>query len=220
MAIVGSSLRLACQSILTGVVGLAFSLVAAAQTCTPPPGFVDTPHPGFVATDWLASHTEHIVVNAPLSDVVHAGGKTKIKDAIKHPDSLPGVAGEAPLNDIPFGTAGARRLVCLSDGTALEEQVLERYESPTLYRFRYVVWNYSTPRAKPILYGIGDFLDTPVDASHTQALWTYSFALKPNVFPGYLGAAGRWLFRVGFLDRDYAQLMRATLRGSKNDAEN
>jgi hypothetical protein len=212
--------RLARKCIPTCILVAAVTFGAAAQTCSPPAGFADTPHPEFIPQDQLASHTEHTIVNRPLPDVVHATGKVKIKDAIQHPNSLPGVGGEAPLNDIPFGTPGARRLVCLTDGTALEEQVLEHFESPSIYHFRYAVWNYSTPKAKPILYGIGDFLDTPIDTTHTQILWTYSFALKRNVFPGSLGAFGRWLFRIEFLDRDYAQLMRATLSGSKSDAEN
>jgi hypothetical protein len=205
---------------IAGLLALTFVSSASAQSCMPPPGFEDTPHPAIAPQGELVSHTEHIVVGRPLPDVVHAGAKRKIKDAIQHPDSLPGVAGDTPLNDIPFGTPGARRLVCLTDGGALEEQVLEHQETPSLYHFRYVVWNYSTPKAKPILYGVGDFLDTPVDPAHTQILWTYSFELKRNEFPGYLGAVGLWLFRVGFLDRDYAQLMRATLAGSKADADN
>jgi hypothetical protein len=211
--------RIAGTCIPTCILVVAVALGAAGQTCSPPAGFLDISHPKFIPDDQLASHTEHTVVDRPLPDVVHTGAKTKIKDAIQHPNSLPGVGGEAPLNDIPFGTPGARRLVCLTDGTALEEQVLERFESPSLYHFRYAVWNYSTPKAKPVLYGIGDFLDTPIDATHTQILWTYSFALKRDAFPGSLGAFGRWLFRIGFLDRDYAQLMRATLSSFKWDAE-
>jgi hypothetical protein len=49
--------------------------------------------------------------------------------------------------------------------------------------------------------------------------WTYSFKLKDDVFPGNLGGLGRFLFRVGFLDRDYAAMMRGVLGGYKTTAE-
>jgi hypothetical protein len=34
-----------------------------------------------------------------------------------------------------------------------------------------------------------------------------------------LGRFGRWLFRVSFVDRDYAALMRSVLKGYKDNAE-
>jgi hypothetical protein len=43
--------------------------------------------------------------------------------------------------------------------------------------------------------------------------------LKDDVFPGELGALGQWLFRVGFLDREYAAMMRGVLEGYKTAAE-
>ena len=49
--------------------------------------------------------------------------------------------------------------------------------------------------------------------------WTYSFRLKDDVFPGDLGGLGRFLFRVGFLDREYAEMMRGVLNGYKSTAE-
>ena len=39
------------------------------------------------------------------------------------------------------------------------------------------------------------------------------------MFPGRLGGFGRWLFRVSFVDRDYATLMRSVLQGHKANAE-
>jgi len=36
---------------------------------------------------------------------------------------------------------------------------------------------------------------------------------------GALGGFGRWLFRVSFVDRDYATLMRSVLQGYKENAE-
>jgi hypothetical protein len=66
---------------------------------------------------------------------------------------------------------------------------------------------------------VGEFRTVQIDPAHTRVTWTYSFKLKENVFPGNLGVFGRWLFRVGFLDRDYAAMMRGVLDGYKTDAE-
>jgi hypothetical protein len=204
--------------IAAGSIG--FSAETMAQSCSPPAGFVDRARPAFAPEKELASHTEEITVNRPLAVVTSVAAKTKIKDAIKKAGDLPGVSGEYPLNAIPFGTPGARRLVCLSDGSTLEEQVLEVEATGTLSRFRYMVWNYSTQQARPIEYGIGEFRDTQVDPAHTHIVWTYSFKLKDYEFPGYLGAFGRVVFHWVFLDRQYAGMMRATLSAGKADAEN
>jgi hypothetical protein len=192
---------------------------AMAQTCSPPQGFVNQPPPVLAAPDRLAVHTEEITVNRPLAIVVGTAEKTDIKDAIHKAGDLPSVIGEYPLNSIPFGTPGARRLVCLSDGSTLEEQVLEVEASKSFNRFRYMVWNYTSMQARPIEYGIGEFRHTGIDPSHTHIVWTYSFKLKDNEFPGYLGAVGRTLFHWMFLDRDYAAMMRATLEAGKAEAE-
>jgi hypothetical protein len=204
------------NSLLPVVIGsLVFASAAAAEVCVPPPGFVDMPHPTLAAPKLLVSHTEEITVDQPLALVLDAAARTDLKDAIRKSGSLPGVSGEHPLNDIPFGTPGARRLVCLSDGSTLEEQVLEQERNQTSSRFRYVVWNYSTKQARPIDYGIGEFRHTEMPGDRTHIVWTYSFKLKDHEFPGYLGALGRYLFRVGFLDRQYADMMRSTLRAGK-----
>jgi hypothetical protein len=192
---------------------------AAARACAPPPGFVDLPHPTIAAPELLVSHTEEITVDQPLAVVLDAASRTDLKDAIRKSSSLPGVSGEHPLNDIPFGTPGARRLVCLSDGSTLEEQVLEQERNQTSSRFRYIVWNYTTRQARPIEYGIGEFRHTEMPGGRTHIVWTYSFKLKDHEFPGYLGALGRYLFRIGFLDRQYAAMMRGTLRAGKPVAE-
>jgi hypothetical protein len=44
------------------------------------------------------------------------------------------------------------------------------------------------------------------------------FRFKDDIFPGNLGGLGRFLFRVGFLDRDYATMMRNVLNGYKTAA--
>lgn len=183
----------------------------AAPGCSPPPGFKDTPHPEVAPVEQLVSHTEEIVINKPLDVVLYEGEHTSLSQAIKKSDSLPGVAGEYELTSGGFGQPGSRRLVCLTDGTSTEEQVLLRTRTKSSAEFRYVVWNYTTPKAKPILYGVGDFAHTDLGDGRTRVRWTYSFQLKRNEFPGYLGALGDYLFRILFLDREYAEMMRRTL---------
>jgi len=196
------------------VVALAFACIArigASQDCALPRGFRDTPHPEVAPAEQLVSHTEEIVVAKPLDTVLSESQRTPLKQAIRKSDSLPGVAGEHLLTGGAFGQAGSRRLVCLTDGTSTEEQVLLRSQSKAHAEFRYVVWNYTTEKARPILYGVGDFAWTDLGNGTTRVKWTYSFQLRRDRFPGELGGLGDWLFRVTFLDRDYAQMMRRTL---------
>jgi len=114
--------------------------------------------------------------------------QTSLKQAIKKSDSLPGVAGTYELTSGGFGQTGTRRLVCLTDGTTTEEQVLMSTRTKSSAEFRYVVWNYTTPKARPILYGVGDFVRTDLGDGRTRVRWTYSFQLNRSRFPGYLGA--------------------------------
>jgi hypothetical protein len=190
----------------------------AATPCTPSPGFHDAPHPPIAPAEQLVSHTEQIVIARPYSIVSAAMNKPLEKTILKS-DSLPGVSGDYMLTKGPFGAPGSRRIVCLTDGTTTEEEALEREGSPTAGYFRYIVWNYTTPKARPIAYGVGEFRTVQLDAGHTRITWTYAFKLKEDTFPGELGAVGRWLFKIGFLDRDYAAMMRGVLRGYQEAAE-
>ncbi len=183
----------------------------AESVCVPPRGFKDIPHPTVAPVDQLVSHTEEIVINKPLAVVLAEAEQTSLNQAIKKSHSLPGVAGTYELTSGGFGQAGTRRLVCLTDGTTTEEQVLMSTRTKSSAEFRYVVWNYTTPKARPILYGVGDFVRTDLGDGRTRVRWTYSFQLNRSRFPGYLGAFGDYLFRVTFLDREYAAMMRRTL---------
>src|SRR5262249_23330566 len=100
-----------------------------------------------------------------------------------------------------------------------EEQVLIREHGETSYRFRYQVWNYTSSAAGAIHYAVGEFVFTAPTPDSTQIVWTYSFALSRDRFPGYLGRLGDFLFRLSFLDRDWAEVMRNVLNGYKTAAE-
>ena len=186
--------------------------------CAPPPGFRDGPHPVIAPPEQLVSHSEEIIVGRPLAVVSEAMAKP-LNQTIHQSDSLPGVSGDYMLTPGVFGAPGSRHIVCLTDGGRVEEQALEREENDSSTHFRYIVWNYQTPKGRPIAYGVGEFRTLQIDGSHTRVTWTYSFRLKDDVFPGDLGGLGRFLFRVGFLDREYAEMMRGVLNGYKSTAE-
>ncbi len=196
---------------------LAFARAQAAP-CAPPPGFQDGPHPLIAAPDQLVSHTEEIVISRPFSVVSDAMNKP-LEKTINKSDSLPGVSGDYMLTHGEFGAPGSRHIVCLTDGTSTEEEALVHEDSTTSSHFRYIVWNYTTPKAKPIAYGVGEFRTVQLSPAQTRITWTYSFKLKTDVFPGELGVLGRWFFRVRFLDSEYAAMMKDVLNGYKLDAE-
>jgi hypothetical protein len=179
--------------------------------CAPPHGFKDTPHPSLAPDAQLVSHTEEVIVNRPLDQVLNEVEHTALNQAIRPSSGLPGVIGTYALTSTPFGQPGSRRLVCLSDGSTTEEQVLANERSKTSAHFRYIVWNYTTPKARPIVYGLGDFLRTDLGNGRTRTRWTYFFQLNRCRFPGFLGPLGDYLFRVTFLERDYAKMMKQTL---------
>jgi hypothetical protein len=164
------------------------------------------------------SHTEVIDISRSFQVVSDAMNKP-LEKTINQSESLPGVSGDYMLTQGDFGSPGSRHIVCLTDGTSTEEQALERKDAPASSHFRYVVWNYTTPKAKPIAYGVGEFRTVQLEPDHTRITWTYSFKLKEDTFPGELGAFGQWLFRVYFLDREYAAMMKSVLNGYKQDAE-
>jgi hypothetical protein len=184
---------------------------AVPTACAPPPGFRDTPHPTIAPIDQLVSHTEEVIVNRPLDAVLAEAERTTLNQAIRKSDSLPGVSGTYDLTSDGAGRPGSRRLVCLTDGSTTEAEILANDRDKNSAQFRYVVWNYTTEKARPILYGVGHFVRTDLGDGRTRVRWTYSFQLNRRRFPGDLGSLGDFLFRVGFLDREYAQMMRRTL---------
>jgi hypothetical protein len=60
---------------------------------------------------------------------------------------------------------------------------------------------------------------THVGSGRTRVQWTYSFQLNRSRFPGSPRRIGDLLFRVGFLDREYAEMMWGLPAGSKARTE-
>lgn len=202
---------------IIGCGGIFWTTHASAQTCVPPAHFVDTPAPQVAPLDQLVSHVEEVTVDRPLAAVLAVVDRP-LSESIKKSDSLPGVSGSYVLSGGEFGAPGSRRLDCLTDGSTLVEQVLEDEQHSDRHLFRYVVWNYTSPKARPIEYGVGEFIYSAV-GDRTHIHWTYWFQLNRHRFPGIFGRFGTYLFHVIFLDREYADLMRSVLAGIKSDAE-
>ncbi len=187
---------------------------------TPPPGFVETPHPAIDGPEGRVAHVESIVIDRPLAQVIAAVEATPL--SVRHPAAggLPGVTGTLPLTPDGFGPVGGRHLVFLTDGTTVTEQVIENGRTDDDWRFRYVVWGYTTAAAAPLRYGLGDFHYSAEGEGKTRCVWTYSFGLKPNGFPGFLGVrVGGFLLKLAFLNGPYATWMRAGLTAIKGACE-
>lgn len=184
-----------------------------------PPGFTETPHPPVAGPQKLVSHVESVVIDRDLGAVVAAVEAMPLSRRHPPASGLPGVVETVALTPGGFGPVGGRHLVHLSDGTTVVEQVLENTLTPSAWRFRYVVWGYTTPAAKPLRYGLGDFLYA-AEGDKTRLTWTYSFELKPDTFPGFLGVGlGGFLLKLAFLNGPYSAWMRAGLAAIKAGAE-
>lgn len=178
---------------------------------------MDTPPPNIQPAK-LVNHVEEIIIDRPLDVVIDEGNRTTIEKTMHGTSTLPGVAGTHMLRG-SWPEPGARRVTCLTDGGTTEEEVIANVRSGNTHHFRYEVWNYTTPRARPIIYGVGDFLETDLGDGHTRIHWTYAFRLRPDRFPGDLRPVGRLLFRAFYLDTRYAELMRGALAVRKASAE-
>jgi hypothetical protein len=174
--------------------------------CEPPPGFVDPALPKVGALDGLISRTEETEIDRPLADVMK-GAARPLEEVIRPTKDLPGVAGTFRLSSGPYGTVGARRLVCLTDGNIAVEEVLLTESTGDTNRFRYVVWNYTNPRYDDIEYAVGEFVRTQPAPDKTRVNWTYRFKLKKDRDPE--------VFRKTFLDTVFADWMRSVF-GTEN----
>jgi hypothetical protein len=195
------------------------SAFAASEVgCALPVDFVDEPPPTVEGTEALVSHVEEIIIDRPLAAVMTGESRTAIERTLRKTRSLPGVVGTRMLAGT-WGRPGARRITCLTDGGHTQEQVLINDRQGNVHHFRYEVWHYTTPKARPVAYAVGDFLETDLGDGRTRIRWTYSFRLRPNAFPGDLGALGRLIFRSFYLDTRYARFMRRALAARKAIAE-
>jgi hypothetical protein len=181
---------------------------AASPACTSvTAGHGEAPRPDAAALA-LLSRSEHALVRVGRERFSHWFVTAPLERLLPGAAGIPAVTGTRPLSTALFPEPGSRRLVCLADGSTATEEVLEHEPGR---RLRYIVWGYTTPAAAPIAYGVGEFRFA--DAAEGMAIhWTYSFVLKDDRFPGSLGAMGRVLFRLAFLDTRYSRFMASGMR--------
>ena len=191
------------------LVGLLLS--GQSLACEPPVGFVNPPRPDIAPLEELLAHTEQIDIARSLAAVMQAGANRPLSAGIRPTRDLPGVSGIFNLTSGGFGTVGARRLVCLTDGSIAVEEVLHSEVHSETRRFRYVVWNYTSPKFRDVRYAVGEFIHTQPAPDKTHVNWTYRFALKKGLDPG--------LFQKSFLDSVFAEWMRSLLERGRSNAE-
>jgi len=175
------------------------------HACQPPAGFANPPRPTIAPLEQLLRHTETKKVSQPLAEVMK-GAARPLEEAIRPTKDLPGVSGTFRLSDGPYGTVGARRLVCLTDGSIAVEEVLLTESSGNTNRFRYVVWGYTNTKFRDVAYAVGEFVRTQPTPETTQVDWTYRFALKDG-----LSTEDRSRFEKTFLGEQFALWMRNVL---------
>jgi hypothetical protein len=197
--------RFYCALTLAGLL-----LSGQSLACEPPVGFVNPPLPDIAPLEELLAHTEQIDIARSLAAVMQAGNRP-LSEGIRPTRDLPGVSGTFNLTSGGFGTVGARRLVCLTDGSIAVEEVLHREAHSESQRFRYVVWNYTSPKFRDVRYAVGEFIHTQPAPDKTHINWTYRFALEQGRDPE--------LFRKSFLVSAFAEWMRSLLERGRSNAE-
>ena len=198
--------RYSCNFIFIGVL-----LTTGSTACELPPGFVNPPRPQVAPLEQLMSLTQEREIASPLADVLRSANRPLRIDATI---DLPGVSGTLRLSEGPYGTVGARRLVCLTDGSTSVEEVLLTESTPQSSRFQYVVWNHTNPKFKNVAYAVGEFVRTQPAPDRTNVEWTYRFALKAGV-----SAEERSRFQKIFLEQEFATWMRTQMNRKPEDPE-
>jgi hypothetical protein len=179
------------------------SFAVPASACEPPAGFVIPPRPDIAPLEELLRVTEEKLIDQPLSTVLRAANRPLRIDAT---EDLAGVVGTFRLSQGPYGTVGARRLVCKTDGSIAVEEVLLAESNDSGSRFRYLVWNYTSPKFRDVAYAVGEFVRTQPSPNETLVRWTYRFALNEGV-----SAEEKSRFQENFLRREFPAWMRKQL---------
>ena len=154
------------------------SFAVPGSACEPPAGFVkSSPSRNRSSRRTVARHRREdhrpAARNGPAS---REPATTHRRDK-----DIAGVTGTFRLSQGPYRTVGARRLVCMTDGSFAVEEVLLTESNDAGSHFRYLVWNYTSPKFRDVAYGVGEFVRTQPSPDETLVSWTYRFALKDGV---------------------------------------
>ncbi|AJY73451.1 hypothetical protein [Paenibacillus beijingensis] len=167
-----------------------------------PPDFTG-PRPE-IAENGYITHSEEIIIDMPLDQYLAWVETQPLEAGLTGQDDIPSVA----RTEIIQGTwheVGARRMIVLSDGHYVAEEVLA--ENPNL--FRYQVWGYTNYARFATDYAIGEFQREEVDGK-THIKWTYSYHKRSNL-------TGRFL--ESFVENSWGPYMRQYLQISKEQSE-
>ena len=187
----------------------ALSLAVPGSACEPPAGFVNPPRPNIAPLEELLRITEEKVIDQPLATVLRAANRPLRIDAT---EDLAGVTGTFRLSQGPYGTVGARRLVCKTDGSFAVEEVVLTESNDAGSRFMYLVWNYTSPKFRDVAYAVGEFVRSQPSPEKTLVSWTYRFALKDGV-----SGEEKLRFQEKFLGREFPMWMRKQLDRSAEE---
>jgi hypothetical protein len=198
------------------------AVLLAACSTTPPPApsgtCRDSPPPAEATPapspdDAVVFLEEQFDVVGERDAFVRAFLAAPLERFIQGTSALPGVDHTEPLTPARYPAVGSVRLVCLADGESAHEEVVAQDEG----QLRYVVTRYTSKTAQPLAYGMGAFAFTPA-GTNTHVTWRYTFKLRGDRFPGWLGPLGRALFRSSFVEADYAPFMQAQVRAIQDFA--
>lgn len=193
-------------------------LAGQSLACEPPAGFVNPARPEIAPLEELLGHTEQTVIALGLSDLSKIPSRP-LEETMRPMKDMPGVSGTFRLSKGPYGSVGARRLVCLTDGSISVEEVLHAESQKDSRRFRYVVWNYTREKMRDVDYAVGEFVHTQIATDKTQVNWTYRFALKTDQKSGPVATSARARFRETFLEPEFSVWMRTLLEQGRIRAE-
>jgi len=203
-------------ALLPGLLVSPLASGGAAPSCAPPPRFAPAPVPtvdvhAYAQLTYTVTDTVHL----PLAAFQRWFDAAPLETLLPGTHDIPAVTGTRQLGGLAFPAVGAARYVCLADGSAAVEQIIDVQPER---RFEYVVWNYTLAAARALKYGHGLFEFASLGDA-TEVRWTYSFELDGRRMPGRLGAVGRWLFRRSFLVPKFQPFMHAGMRAIRSGAE-
>jgi hypothetical protein len=195
---------------LAGVTVLGVVLtVGARQLLAPPqnPPAYTGPRPEPAEGGYI-SHTESILIDAPVDEFREWANHAELEDLGLESDNTPSVVRTETIRgtwDPDQDREGARRRVVLDDGHFTAEEVL--VDEPEV--FRYIVWGYTNYARLMIDHAIGEF-NYEDEGGKTRLTWTYSFQPRSAIVRPFLS---------NFVSGTWADLMRNTLEAMRDGGE-
>lgn len=158
-----------------------------------------------IADDGYITNSEKVIIDLPLDQYLEWVETQLLEDALTGRNNVPSVV-RTEIIQGSWNEVGARRMIELSDGHYVVEEVLAK-EDPRL--FRYQVWGFTNFARFAVDYAIGEFLHEEIDGK-TQITWTYSFHNRSALTSSFL---------ENFVESTWAPYMQQYLHTSKENSE-